>query len=104
MLFQFGWLAAGVMLLMFAGDALVRGSVAAAIKAGVSPLIAGIVIVGFGTSVPEMLVSWKPVSTMRIRSRMEYRRLQHRQSAAGACGSSDDRADNHSAPPACGGP
>ena len=57
MLFQFGWLAAGVMLLMFAGDALVRGSVAAAIKAGVSPLIAGIVIVGFGTSVPEMLVS-----------------------------------------------
>ena len=44
-------------MLLFAGDALVRGSVAAAIRAGVSPLIAGIVIVGFGTSLPEMLVS-----------------------------------------------
>lgn len=57
MLFQFVWLAGGILMLMFAGDALVRGSVAAAIRAGVSPLIAGIVIVGFGTSVPEMLVS-----------------------------------------------
>ena len=57
MLSQFVWLAGGILLLLFAGDALVRGSVAAAIRAGVSPLIAGIVIVGFGTSLPEMLVS-----------------------------------------------
>ena len=57
MLFQFIWLACGILFLLFAGDTLVRGSVAAAMKAGVSPLIAGIVIVGFGTSLPEMLVS-----------------------------------------------
>lgn len=57
MLIQIIWLAVGLGLLLFAGDALVRGAVAAALKVGVSPLVAGIVIVGFGTSVPEVLVS-----------------------------------------------
>ena len=51
------WLASGIVLLLFAGDALVRGAVALSLKAGVSPLVAGVVVVGFGTSLPEMLVS-----------------------------------------------
>lgn len=41
----------------FAGDFLVNGAVALARRLGVSPLIAGIFIVGFGTSAPEMVVS-----------------------------------------------
>ena len=57
MLIQIIWLAAGLGLLLFAGDMLVRGAVAAALKSGVSPLVAGIVVVGFGTSLPEVLVS-----------------------------------------------
>ena len=57
MLTDFLFLGAGILLLLFAGDALVRGAVAGALKAGVSPLVAGIVVVGFGTSLPEMLVS-----------------------------------------------
>lgn len=51
------FLAGGLILLLFAGDLLVRGAASAALKLGVSPLFAGIVIVGFGTSAPEMLVA-----------------------------------------------
>ncbi len=57
MLIQIVWLIVGLVLLLFAGDALVRGAVSAALKVGVSPLVAGIVVVGFGTSLPEVLVS-----------------------------------------------
>ena len=57
MLIQVCLLAAGLLLLLYAGDILVRGAVAAALKGGVSPLVAGIVVVGFGTSLPEVLVS-----------------------------------------------
>ncbi len=57
MVMQIVWLLCGLGLLLFAGDALVRGAVAAALKAGISPLVAGIVVIGFGTSLPEVLVS-----------------------------------------------
>ena len=50
-------LAGGLIIMAFAGDFLVNGSVAVARRLGVSPLIAGIFIVGFGTSAPEMIVS-----------------------------------------------
>ena len=36
---------------------MIRGSLAAAKRAGVSPLLSGLVIVGFGTSAPELVVS-----------------------------------------------
>ena len=45
------------MMLLFGGEAVVRGSVALAQRLGVSPLIVGLTIVGFGTSLPEMVVS-----------------------------------------------
>lgn len=47
----------GVVLLTFGGEALIRGSLAAAKRFGISPLLSGLVIVGFGTSAPELVVS-----------------------------------------------
>lgn len=49
--------ALGVLLLTTGGEALIRGSLAAANKMGVSPLLSGLLIVGFGTSAPELVVS-----------------------------------------------
>lgn len=47
----------GVVLLTAGGEALIRGSLAAAKRLGISPLLSGLVIVGFGTSAPELVVS-----------------------------------------------
>jgi cation:H+ antiporter len=47
----------GVALLAAGGETLIRGSLAAAKRLGVSPLLSGLVIVGFGTSAPELVVS-----------------------------------------------
>ncbi len=52
-------LIAGLILLLFAGDYLVRGAVALAEKLKISPLIIGLTIVAFGTSAPELFVSLK---------------------------------------------
>lgn len=52
-----GMLVAGLVLLVLAGDWLVRGAVSAALRLGVSRILASILIVGFGTSAPEMLVA-----------------------------------------------
>jgi cation:H+ antiporter len=49
--------AAGLVLLFIGGEGLVRGSVAIAERLGISKLLIGLVIVGFGTSTPELLVS-----------------------------------------------
>ncbi len=48
----------GFVIMAFAGDFLVNGAVSLARRIGISPLIAGIFIVGFGTSAPEMIVSF----------------------------------------------
>lgn len=47
---------AGIVLLVVAGDFLVRGAVSLAQKAGVSTLVIGLTIVAFGTSAPELVV------------------------------------------------
>jgi len=47
----------GVALLTGGGEALIRGSLGAARRLGISPLLSGLLIVGFGTSAPEMVVS-----------------------------------------------
>ncbi|WP_235958200.1 sodium:calcium antiporter [Salipiger sp. PrR003] len=47
--------AAGLVLLFVGGEGLIRGSVALAEKFGISKLLIGLVIVGFGTSTPELL-------------------------------------------------
>lgn len=59
MLFDLLFVAAGLVLLFVGGESLVRGSVAIAERLGISKLLIGLVIVGFGTSTPELLVSVK---------------------------------------------
>ncbi|HEX3020741.1 MAG TPA: calcium/sodium antiporter [Chitinispirillaceae bacterium] len=49
----------GVVLLYFGAELLVKGSANLAIKCGVSPLVAGLTVVAFGTSAPELVVSIK---------------------------------------------
>lgn len=47
----------GLIGLFFGGEALVRGSVGIAKRLGMSSLLIGLTVVGFGTSTPELLVS-----------------------------------------------
>jgi cation:H+ antiporter len=47
----------GLVLLITGGELLVRGAVQVAARLGVSPLIIGITLVGFGTSMPELVTS-----------------------------------------------
>ena len=47
----------GLFLLAWGGDAMVNGSVALAKRLGVSSLLIGLTLVGFGTSTPELLTS-----------------------------------------------
>lgn len=50
-------LVAGLVLLVAGGGALVRGASALAARLGVSPLLIGLTVVGFGTSTPELVTS-----------------------------------------------
>jgi cation:H+ antiporter len=47
----------GLALLLGGGEALVRGSVGVATRLGMSPLLIGLTLVGFGTSTPELVAS-----------------------------------------------
>jgi cation:H+ antiporter len=47
----------GLILLVWSADRFVDGAAATAFRLGMSPLLVGMVIVGFGTSAPELLVS-----------------------------------------------
>lgn len=47
----------GLTLLIVGGDLLVRGAVGVAERAGMSPLLIGLTLVGFGTSTPELVTS-----------------------------------------------
>jgi len=53
---------AGFILLFIGGEALVRGSVGIARKFGLSELIIGLTLVGFGTSLPELVTSLEALS------------------------------------------
>lgn len=57
----FGILIVGIILLIAAGDFLVRGAAALARKFGIPSLIVGLTIVAFGTSAPELVVSVQAV-------------------------------------------
>lgn len=50
-------LVGGLILLMLGGELLVRGAVQVATRLGVSPLVIGLTLVGFGTSTPELVTS-----------------------------------------------
>nr|WP_280637494.1 MULTISPECIES: calcium/sodium antiporter [unclassified Paracoccus (in: a-proteobacteria)] len=49
--------AAGLGLLVFGGDLLVKGAVNMSLRLGITPLVVGLTVVAFGTSAPELLVS-----------------------------------------------
>lgn len=51
------FLVAGLSLLVFGGDILVRGAVSLAVRMNIPHLIIGLTIVAFGTSAPELLIS-----------------------------------------------
>ncbi|MFT5657735.1 MAG: cation:H+ antiporter [Gammaproteobacteria bacterium] len=57
MLLAFGAIIIGLVLLVWSADRFVEGASSIANHLGVSPLIIGITIIGFGTSAPEILVS-----------------------------------------------
>ena len=61
-LIDFAMLLAGVLLLFGGGEALVRGAASAGIRLGLSPLAAGLTIVAFGTSSPELFVNLRAAS------------------------------------------
>src|SRR6056297_3143154 len=50
-------LAAGLLLLLAGGEALVRGSVGVARRLGLPSFLIGLTLVGFGTSMPELVTS-----------------------------------------------
>ncbi|WP_298495470.1 calcium/sodium antiporter [uncultured Maritimibacter sp.] len=51
----------GLVILLFAGDSLVKGAVNLALRVGIPALIVSLTIVAFGTSAPELLVSVKAI-------------------------------------------
>ena len=55
--------AGGLALLIFCGDALVRGAVALATRLSIPTMVTGLTIVAFGTSAPELVVSLKAALT-----------------------------------------
>ncbi|MAW87219.1 MAG: sodium:calcium antiporter [Phyllobacteriaceae bacterium] len=57
MMTEWIFVATGLVLLFAGGEALVRGAVGLSRRFGVSELVIGLTIVGFGTSTPELLVS-----------------------------------------------
>lgn len=57
LLVPFGAVFAGLILLVWSADRFVEGAAATARHFGMPPLLIGMVIVGFGTSAPEMVIS-----------------------------------------------
>lgn len=57
MLLSFAAVGAGLLLLVWAADRFVLGAAGLARALGIAPLVVGMVVVGFGTSAPELAVS-----------------------------------------------
>lgn len=54
---EWALLSLGLIILLFGGDALVRGAVNISLRVGIPALIVSLTIVAFGTSAPELLIS-----------------------------------------------
>ena len=57
MLIALGAVALGVVLLLLSADRFVDGAAAIARRFGMSPLLIGMIVIGFGSSMPEMLIA-----------------------------------------------
>ncbi|MEJ6392805.1 calcium/sodium antiporter [Gymnodinialimonas sp. 2305UL16-5] len=58
---QFGFAILGLVILLLAGDVLVKGAVNLSLRLGIPALIVSLTIVAFGTSAPELLISVQSV-------------------------------------------
>lgn len=58
---EFAFAALGLVILLLAGDVLVRGAVNLALRLGIPAIIVSLTIVAFGTSAPELLISVQSV-------------------------------------------
>ncbi|HID67666.1 MAG TPA: calcium/sodium antiporter [Roseibacterium sp.] len=58
---QFGFVILGLVILLLAGDVLVKGAVNLALRLGIPALIVSLTVVAFGTSAPELLISIQSV-------------------------------------------
>lgn len=56
---HFLWLVGGLALLYYGAEWLVKGASEIALRLGISPLVVGLTVVAFGTSMPELLVCLK---------------------------------------------
>lgn len=54
---QLAWLALGLLLLVLGADSFVKGASGVALRFGIRPFVVGMVLVGFGTSAPELAVN-----------------------------------------------
>ncbi|WP_226782948.1 calcium/sodium antiporter [Oceaniglobus trochenteri] len=54
---DFAYVGIGLVILLLAGDSLVRGAVNLALRLGIPALIVSLTVVAFGTSAPELLIS-----------------------------------------------
>lgn len=61
MAMEFGLAGLGLLILLFAGDILVKGAVNLSLRLGIPALIVSLTVVAFGTSAPELLISIKSV-------------------------------------------
>ncbi|MDI9238690.1 calcium/sodium antiporter [Lysobacter sp. LF1] len=61
MLEAIGWFVLGLVLLALGGDSIVKGSSGLAQRLGASPFVAGLILVAFGTSLPELAVNLQAV-------------------------------------------
>jgi cation:H+ antiporter len=61
MIYDLVEVAIGLVILLVAGDLLVRGAVDLALRLGIPALVVGLTVVAFGTSAPELLVSIKAI-------------------------------------------
>ena len=57
MLMQAGWFALGAVLLLLGADSLLRGAAGMALALRVRPFLVGLVVLGLGTSLPELAVN-----------------------------------------------
>ena len=57
MLLAFGALAAGIIILIFSADKFVEGAAVVAKRLGLPSILIGMLVIGFGSSAPEMVIS-----------------------------------------------
>lgn len=77
---HFLWLIGGFVLLYFGAEWLVKGASEIALRLGISPLVVGLTVVAFGTSMPELLVCLKANSPEVIAKPAAWFGLQVNQS------------------------